>query len=64
MKLTQESKEENTNRLGNSLMPFFIILFKESVDNFDIAHKTCSILVWGSVPPYIQTSLFKKKQKI
>ena len=28
-----------------------VILFeKKSVDNFKIAHKTCSSLVWGGVP--------------
>ena len=28
------------------------IIFQNSVDNFSIAHKTCSMLVWGAVPPY------------
>ena len=27
-------------------------IFQESVDNFEIAHKTCPILVWGAVPSY------------
>ena len=42
------------------LMPFFgisekicfqdaYIIFQKCVDNFDIAHKTCLILVWGAV---------------
>ena len=24
---------------------------QKSVDNFEIAHKACSISVWGAVPP-------------
>ena len=27
------------------------IIFQNSVNNFEPAHKTCSILVWGAVPP-------------
>ena len=26
-------------------------IFQKGVDNFEIEHKTCSILVWGAVPP-------------
>ena len=28
------------------------IIFQESVDNFEIAHKTSSILVWGAGTPF------------
>ena len=44
-----------------SLMPFLslsdnmlqnaFIIFQNSVDNFEIAYKTCLILVWVAVPP-------------
>ena len=26
------------------------IIFQNSVENFEISHKTCLILVWGAVP--------------
>ena len=26
-------------------------VFQEDVNNFEIVHKTCPILVWGAVPP-------------
>ena len=28
----------------------WVTFFKKSVDNFETAHKTCSILVWGADP--------------
>ena len=34
----------------NFLVDAYIIVHK-SVDNFEIAHKICYILVWGAVPP-------------
>ena len=28
-----------------------LLLFKKNIDNFEILHKTCSILVQGAIPP-------------
>ena len=39
------------SNLSDNLLQDAYIIFKNSVDNFDIAHKTYSILVWGVVPP-------------
>ena len=36
-----------------------IILFKKSVDNFEIEHKTCSILVWGAVSSKLKSILLQ-----
>ena len=35
---------------GNLLQDAYIN-FQERVDDFEVAHKTCSILVWDAVPP-------------
>ena len=29
------------------------VIFQSSVDDFEIAHKTRPILVWGAVPSYV-----------
>ena len=28
----------------------YVFFFQKSVDNFEIASKTCQILVWGALP--------------
>ena len=37
----------------------FISFLKKSVDNFEIKYWTCSILVWGAVPPWYWNSLYR-----
>ena len=37
------------NLLQNAHIIFFF--FQNSVDSYVLAHKTCSILLWGALPP-------------
>ena len=56
--ITQESLGGPTKTLmpflsfsDNLLQDGYIIFFEKSIDNFKIAHKTFSFLVWSAVPP-------------
>ena len=56
--LIDDSKTDEPSKISMSVFSFsdnlfqdVHIIFQNRVDNFEMAQKTCSILVWGAVPP-------------
>ena len=46
---------------SNTLLLEASIIYQKSFDIFNMAYKTCSILIWGTFPPLIvlQNNIFK-----
>ena len=51
LKIINTFLKHNISTLKQICFKTFILLFKKSVDNFEIALKICSIFVWGAAPP-------------